>query len=81
MAGPRDGERQHGSGQQDGDDLVDLGADQQGVAPLLATGAYRPLFSSVWATRRMAERLAASVVARLPQPADAMPASLWLEKV
>jgi len=51
------------------------------VAPLLATGAYRPLFSSVWATRRMAERLATSVVARLPQPADAMPTSLWLEKV
>lgn len=55
--------------------------EQQGVAPLLATGAYRPLFSSVWAMRRMAERLAASVVARLPQPADAMPTSLWLEKV
>lgn len=55
--------------------------EQQGVLPLLATGAYRPLFSSVWATRRMAERLAASVVARLPQPADAMATSLWLEKV
>ena len=55
--------------------------EQQGVVPLLATGAYRPLFSSVWATRRMTERLAASVVARLPQPADAMPTSLWLEKV
>jgi predicted O-methyltransferase YrrM len=54
--------------------------EQQGVVPLLATGAYRPLFSSVWATRRMAERLAASVVARLPQPADAMATSLWLEK-
>lgn len=55
--------------------------EQQGVVPLLATGAYRPVFSSVWATRRMAERLADSVVARLPQPADAMPTSLWLEKV
>ena len=55
--------------------------EQQGVVPLLAAGAYRPLFSSVWATRRMAERLAASVVARLPQPTDAMPTSLWLEKV
>lgn len=55
--------------------------EQQGVVPLLAAGAYRPLFSSVWATRRMAERLAASVVARLPQPTDAMPSSLWLEKV
>lgn len=55
--------------------------EQQGVLPLLASGAWRPLFSSVWATRRMGERLAASVVARLPQPADAMATSLWLEKV
>ena len=54
--------------------------EQQGVMPLLATGAYVPLFSSVWALRRMADRVAASVVARLPQPADAMAASLWLEK-
>ncbi|MBM3648508.1 MAG: class I SAM-dependent methyltransferase [Alphaproteobacteria bacterium] len=54
--------------------------EQQGIVPLLATGAYRPLFSSAWAERRMASRLAASVVARLPQPDDALPASLWLEK-
>lgn len=54
--------------------------EQQGVLPLLTAGAYRPLFSSVWATRRMGERLAASVVARLPQPAEAMATSLWLEK-
>ena len=54
--------------------------EQQGVLPLLASGAYRPLFSSVWATRRMGERLTASVVARLPQPAEAMATSLWLEK-
>ena len=54
--------------------------EQQGVLPLLTSGAYRPLFSSVWATRRMGERLAASVVASLPQPAEAMATSLWLEK-
>ncbi len=54
--------------------------EQQGVVPLLTSGAWRPLFSSAWATRRMADRLAASVVARLPQPADALPASLWLER-
>jgi hypothetical protein len=47
---------------------------------LLATGAYKPLFSSVWAERRLAERLAASVVPRLPRPAEAMATSLWLEK-
>jgi len=54
--------------------------EQQGVIAMLTSGAYRPLFSSAWATRCMAERIAASVVARLPQPADALPASLWLEK-
>jgi hypothetical protein len=54
--------------------------EQQGVAPLMSAGAYRPLFSSVWAERRLAERLAASVVARLPHPADSIAASLWLEK-
>ena len=55
--------------------------EQQGVLPMLTSGAYRPLFSSVWATRRMGDRLAASVVARLPQPDEAMATSLWLEKV
>jgi hypothetical protein len=54
--------------------------EQQGVAPLLNAGAYRPLFSSVWAERRLAERLAVSVIARLPRPADAIASSLWLEK-
>ena len=54
--------------------------EQQGVLPLLTGGAWRPLFSSVWASRRMADRLARSVVSRLPQRPDAMPTSLWLEK-
>ncbi|WP_425068741.1 class I SAM-dependent methyltransferase [Reyranella sp.] len=54
--------------------------EQQGVVPLLTSGAFKPLFSSVWAERRMADRLAASVVSRLPRPPDALPASLWLEK-
>ena len=54
--------------------------EQQGVVPLLTSGAFRPLFSSVWAERRMADRLAASVISRLPRPPDALPASLWLEK-
>jgi predicted O-methyltransferase YrrM len=53
--------------------------EQQGVAPLL-NGGWRPLFSSVWAERRLADRLAASVVAQLPHPRDAIAASLWLEK-
>jgi hypothetical protein len=54
--------------------------EQQGVLPLLTTGAYKPLFSSVWAERRLEERLARSVVARLRRLPDALPASLWLEK-
>ncbi|MBI2737765.1 MAG: class I SAM-dependent methyltransferase [Rhodospirillales bacterium] len=54
--------------------------EQQGVVPMLTTGAYRPLFSSAWAERRLTDRLASSVVARLPRPDDALPASLWLEK-
>ena len=37
--------------------------EQQGVLPLLTTGAYAPLFSSVWAERRLGDRLAQSVVA------------------
>ena len=54
--------------------------EQQGVAPLLAAGGYRLIFSSVWAERRLADRLARSVLSRLPRPAGAMAASLWLEK-
>ncbi|MCX7363394.1 MAG: class I SAM-dependent methyltransferase [Alphaproteobacteria bacterium] len=54
--------------------------EQQGVLPLLVTGAYRPLFSSVWAERRLVSRLAYSEVTTLPRPAEALPASLWLEK-
>ena len=54
--------------------------EQQGVLPLLATGAYEPLFASVWAGQRLGERLAQSVVERLPKPREAMSTSLWLEK-
>jgi hypothetical protein len=54
--------------------------EQQGVVPLLASEAYRPLFSSAWAERRLGARLETSVVARLPRPPDAIAASLWLEK-
>jgi len=54
--------------------------EQQGVVPLLASEAYRPLFSSAWAERRLSARLETSVVARLPRPPDAIAASLWLEK-
>ena len=54
--------------------------EQQGVAPLLSSGACVPLFSSVWAERQMADRLARSIVAQLPRRREAMATSLWLEK-
>ncbi len=54
--------------------------EQQGIAPLLASGAYRPVFSSAWVERRLADRLSSSVVPRLPRLPDAIAASLWLEK-
>jgi len=38
------------------------------------------LFSSVWAERRLAERLGRSVVPRLPRKPGALATSLWLEK-
>lgn len=53
--------------------------EQQGVVPLLVSGACTPLFSSVWAERQLADRLARSVVPRLPQRPEAMATSLWLE--
>lgn len=54
--------------------------EQQGVLPLLATGAYAPLFSSVWAERRLAERLDRSVLPRLTRRPEGLATSLWLEK-
>jgi len=54
--------------------------EQQGVLPLLTTGAYVPVFSSAWACRRLGDRLARSAVSRLPSPSEAMSTSLWLEK-
>ncbi len=54
--------------------------EQLGALPLLTTGAYVPLFSSVWAQQRFAGRLAHSVVAQLPLPKEALSTSLWLQK-
>ncbi len=54
--------------------------EQQGVAPLLTGGAYEILFASHYISTRMAERLAASAIARLPSKPGSHPASLWLRK-
>jgi predicted O-methyltransferase YrrM len=53
--------------------------EQQGVGPMLL-GGFRLLFSSHYASTRMAEAVADSVVGRLPKVAEARPASLWLVK-
>jgi hypothetical protein len=54
--------------------------EQLGVLPMLTSGAYAPLFSSVWVSQRLGARVAESVVARLPMPSDAVATSLWLQK-
>jgi predicted O-methyltransferase YrrM len=55
--------------------------EQNALVPWLVTGALRPLFASHFATTRMADAIARSVVARLPAVAGAIPGSLWLEKM
>lgn len=54
--------------------------EQSIIAALVGSGAYNVLFASHYVETRMAERLAASVIARLPAKPDSYPASLWLEK-
>jgi hypothetical protein len=53
--------------------------EQQAWAPLLGLGAVKPLWSSRWATTRLAERVAASPAAQLPLPEGALETSLWVE--
>lgn len=53
--------------------------EQNGVGALLQAG-YEPLFASRYAVTRMAEDLAATVVARLPLVAGAWESGLWLRK-
>ena len=55
--------------------------EQNAVLPLLVGGAFRPLFASHFVATRMADALADSIVAGLPQAEGAIPASLWLEKL
>jgi len=54
--------------------------EQLAVAPLIASGAARPIFASHFVATRMADRVAATVLARLPLMDEAMETSLWLEK-
>ncbi|MFQ5958971.1 MAG: class I SAM-dependent methyltransferase [Alphaproteobacteria bacterium] len=54
--------------------------EQLGVAALLHGGGFRLRFASHYVATRMAEALAAGVIARLPLVAGARESSLWLEK-
>lgn len=54
--------------------------EQSGVAALLAGGGAGILFASHYAATRMADRIEASTVARLPRKAGAIDSSLWLAK-
>lgn len=55
--------------------------EQQGVIPLLLSGAYEALFSSPYAATRLAGRVGRSVAARLPRHPLGWSTSLWLRKL
>ena len=54
--------------------------EQLGVAPLITGGAVDILFASQYAVTRMSEKLAGTVVERLPLMDGAVESSLWLKK-
>ena len=54
--------------------------EQQGVAPMLSSGGWTPLFASHYVRTRAAEAVQGAVVARLPRHPAAIDASLWLRK-
>lgn len=51
--------------------------EQNALAPLLTLGRLRPLFASHYVETALADRLARTVVARLPRAETAMAGSLW----
>jgi hypothetical protein len=54
--------------------------EQQGVAPLISGGGWNVEFASHYAVTRMADRVGAGVLGRLPLKSGAREASLWLKK-
>ena len=54
--------------------------EQQGVAALLAGGGWEILFSSHYATTRLAASVAATVIGRLPLLPGAVETGLWLRR-
>lgn len=55
--------------------------EQQGVIPLLLSGAWEALFSSPYASTRLAERVGRSIAMRLPRHPLGWSTSLWLRKL
>jgi predicted O-methyltransferase YrrM len=54
--------------------------EQNALAPLIALGALRILWSSSWARAQLGEAIAQSGLNELPVPEDARETSLWLAK-
>ncbi len=54
--------------------------EQLAVAPLVAGGAWRPLFASRYMATRHGARVSAGVLGRLPLPEGAFETSLWLTR-
>ncbi len=54
--------------------------EQLGVAPLLSSGSWQPLFASHFVATKMTAALADTVIAQLPLPEGAYESSLWLKK-
>ncbi len=54
--------------------------EQQGIAALLAGSGWDILFASHYVATRLAERLGATVVGRLPLAAGAVESGLWLQR-
>lgn len=54
--------------------------EQQGVAPLLTSGAAEPLWASHYVVSRMQAQLQNSIAGQLPMPDEALETSLWLRK-
>jgi len=54
--------------------------EQLAVVPLLTSAAWMPLFAGHFTRTRLADRVSASTVAKLPHHPASLPASLWLRK-
>lgn len=54
--------------------------EQLGVLPLLGSGGWEPVFACHFAVSQMADEVAASAIAGLERPAEAIESAFWLRK-